>query len=60
MTFKVDGMKVVKPLDSFLGPQCTEPSKDNMEPDLLDHLYIVTKGNCTYYLNPTMDGSINW
>jgi hypothetical protein len=31
-----------------------------MEPDVLDHLYIVTKGNHADYINPTMDGSISW
>jgi hypothetical protein len=31
-----------------------------MEPNLLDHMYILTKGNSAYYINPTADGSINW
>jgi hypothetical protein len=31
-----------------------------MEPDVLDHMYSVTKGNCTYYINPIVDGSVSW
>jgi hypothetical protein len=26
----------------------------------LDHLYIVTKGNHAYYINPIANGSISW
>jgi hypothetical protein len=60
MTFKSDDMKVVKPLDSYLGPCYIEPSEENMEHDVLDHLYIVTKGNHAYYINPIANGSISW
>jgi hypothetical protein len=60
MTFKVDGLKVVQPLDPYLGPRYTKPSKDNMDPDFLDHMYTMTKGNCADYINPTTDGSVNW
>jgi hypothetical protein len=60
MTSKVDGMKVVQPLDLYLGPRYTEPSEYNMEPNVLDHMYTVTKGNPVDYINPIMDGSISW
>ena len=31
-----------------------------MEPNVLDHLYPMTKGNRANYINPIADGSINW
>jgi hypothetical protein len=31
-----------------------------MEPDVLDHLYTVTKGNHTDYINPTTDGLVSF
>jgi hypothetical protein len=44
MTFEVDGIKVVQPLDPYVGPRYTEPIENNMEGEDWDHLYIVTSG----------------
>ena len=31
MTFEVEGIKVVQPLDPYVGPRYTEPTENNME-----------------------------
>ena len=36
MMFEVDGIKVVKPLDLYLGPRYIEPVDNNMELEFLD------------------------
>jgi hypothetical protein len=41
-TFEADGIKVVQPLDPYIGPRYTEPTDNNMEGDDLDQLYTVT------------------
>jgi hypothetical protein len=60
MTFEVDRIKVVQPLDPYVGPRYTEPMDNNMEGEDLDHLYIVTEGMREDYINPTVDGSVSW
>jgi hypothetical protein len=42
MIFEVDGIKVVHPLDPYLGPRYTKPVEKNMESDVLDQLYTIT------------------
>jgi hypothetical protein len=41
MTFEADGIKVVQPLDHYVGPQYTEPTNNNMEGEDLDQFYTV-------------------
>jgi hypothetical protein len=60
MTFEANGIKVVQPLDSCLGPRYTEPMDHNMESDALDQLYTITAGARLDYINPTTDGSVSW
>jgi len=36
MMFEVDGIKVVHPLDPYLGPRYTELVDNNMESEVLD------------------------
>jgi hypothetical protein len=60
MTFEVDGIKVVQPLDPYVGPKYTEPINNNMEGEDLDQLYIVTSGTRDDYINPTTDESVSW
>jgi len=38
MMFEANGIKVVYPLDLYLGPRCTEPVENNMESKDLDQL----------------------
>jgi hypothetical protein len=38
MTFEADGIKVVQPLDPYVGPRYTEPIESNMEGEDLDQL----------------------
>jgi hypothetical protein len=45
MTFEVDGMKVTQPLDPYQGPRYIDPAEENMEQDVLDHLYTLTIEN---------------
>jgi hypothetical protein len=54
MTFEVDRIKLVQPLDLYVGPRYTEPTDNNMEGEDLDQLYIVTTGTREDYINPTM------
>jgi hypothetical protein len=42
MTFEADGIKVVQPLDQYVGPRYTKPTDNNMEGEDLDQLYVVT------------------
>jgi hypothetical protein len=44
MTFEVNGIKVVQPLDLYVGPRYMETMKKKMEGEDLDHLYIVIIG----------------
>jgi hypothetical protein len=60
ITFEAEGIKVVQPLDPYVGPRYTEPTDNNMEEEDLDQLYIVTTGTRNDYINPTTDGSISW
>jgi hypothetical protein len=42
MTFEVGRIKVVQPLDPYVGPRYTEPMDNNIEEEDLDQLYNVT------------------
>jgi hypothetical protein len=60
MTFEAEGIKVVQPLDPYVGPRYTEPTNNNMEGEDLDQLYTITAGTRNDYINPTADGSVSW
>jgi hypothetical protein len=60
MAFEVDGIKVVQPLDLYVGPQYTKTTEKNMEGEELDQLYIVTIGMREDYINTIVDGSLSW
>jgi hypothetical protein len=60
MNFEAEGIKVVQPLDPYVGPKYTEPTDNNMEGEDLDQLYTVTTGTRNDYINPTSDGSVSW
>jgi hypothetical protein len=60
MTFEAERVKVVQPLDPYVGPRYTEPIDNNMEGEYLDQLYTVTTRTRNDYINPTADGSVRW
>jgi len=60
MTFDYDGMIVTQPLDPYQGPRYTKLVDDNIELDIIDHLYHLTIGKRANYINPTTDGSESW
>jgi hypothetical protein len=60
MTFEADGIKVVQPLDPYVGPRYTKPTDNNMEGEDLDQLYTVRARTRDDYINPTIDGSVSW
>jgi hypothetical protein len=60
MTFEVDRIKVVRPLELYVGPPYMEPTDNNMEGEYLDQLYTVTTEMREDYINPTDDGSVSW
>ena len=60
MTFEADGIKVVQPLDPYVGHRYTEPMENNMEGEDLDQLYTVTSRMREEYINPIVYGSISW
>jgi hypothetical protein len=60
MTFEADGIKVVHPLDPYVGPRYMEPTDNNMEGGDLDQLYVITAGMREDNINPTTDGSVSW
>jgi hypothetical protein len=60
MTFEADEIKVVQPLDLYVGPRYTEPTNKKMEGEYLDQLYTITIGTIEDYINPTADGSVSW
>jgi hypothetical protein len=60
MTFEDEGIKVIQPLDPYVGPRYTEPIDNNMEGEDLDQLYTVTVGTRIDYINPIADGSVSW
>jgi hypothetical protein len=51
MTFEEDRIKVVQPLDFYVGPRYTKPTDNNMEGEDLDQLYMVTKGMIEDYIS---------
>jgi hypothetical protein len=59
MNFEATGIKVVQPLDPYVGPRYKEPTKNNMEGEDLDQLYTITAGTRDDYINPTTDGSVS-
>jgi hypothetical protein len=60
MMFEADGIKVVQPLDSYVGPRYTELMNKHMEGEDLDQLYTVIAGMREYYINPNAEGSVIW
>lgn len=60
MTFGVEGVRVIQPLDPYQGPRFTELTDDNEELGLLDQLYRLIIGRQEDYINPTAKGSIKW
>jgi hypothetical protein len=60
MKFEEDGIKVVHPLDPYLGPRYIEPVDHNMDSEALDQLYIVTAGTRPDYINPIAYGLVSW
>jgi len=60
MTFEANGMKVVHPLDLYLGPRYIEPIDNNMRSYFIDQLYTITSGTRPDYINPTANGSLSW
>jgi hypothetical protein len=60
MKFEADRIKVVQPLDPYVGPRYTKPTDNNMEGEDLDQLYTVIVGMRKDYINPTADGSVSW
>lgn len=60
MTFEVDGVSVIQPLDPYQDSTFTELVYDVEEPNLLDQLYQLTSGKMEDYINPKIVGSSNW
>jgi hypothetical protein len=60
MKFEEDEIKVVQPLDPYVGPRYTDPMDKNMEGEDLDMVYVVIAGTREDYINPIVDGSISW
>jgi hypothetical protein len=60
MTFDADEIKVVQPMDLYVGPRYMEPTYNNMEGEELDQLYTVKIGMREDYINPTVNGSVSW
>jgi hypothetical protein len=60
MTFEAEGIKVVQPLDPYVGPIYIETTYNNMEGEDLDQLYTVTTRTRDNYINPTTNGSVSW
>jgi hypothetical protein len=60
MTFESDGMKVTQPLEPYQCPQYSETVDDNMDTNLLDHLYTPNIGKQVGYINPIAYVSISW
>jgi hypothetical protein len=60
VNFEVEGIKLVQPLDPYVGPRYIEPIDNNMEGEYLDQLYTITAGTRNDYINPTANGSVSW
>jgi hypothetical protein len=60
MTLEDEGIKVVQPLDPYVGSRYTEPTKNYMEGEDLDQLYTVTTRKRNDYINPTSNGLVSW
>ena len=59
MTFEAMGIKVVQPLDPYVGPRYIEPTNNNMDEEYLDQLYTITAWKRNNYINYTVDGSVS-
>jgi hypothetical protein len=60
MTFEAEGIKVVQPLDPYVGLRYKKPIENNLQGEYLDQLYIVMARKRNDYINPTVDGSVSW
>jgi hypothetical protein len=60
MTFEEDRIKLVQPLDLYVGLRYTEPMENDIEEEDLDQLYTVTTGTRKDYINPTANGLVSW
>jgi hypothetical protein len=59
MIFEADGLKLVQPLDPYMGPRYIEPTDNNMESEVIDQLYTITTGMKQDYIKPTTNGSVS-
>jgi hypothetical protein len=60
MMFEADGVKLVQPLDPYMGPGYIELVDNNMESEVLIQLYTITIVIGSDYINPTIDGVVSW
>lgn len=60
MTFEVDEVRVIQPLNPYQGPIFTKPVDDRKESSLPDQIYRLTTRKREDYINPIFDGSISW
>jgi hypothetical protein len=58
MTFKVDGLRVIAPMDPDEGRRYTKPIREEDCTYELDHIYKLTTRQQDY-INPTIDGNLS-
>jgi hypothetical protein len=59
ISFEVDGLRVIAPLDPDEGQRYTEPIKEEYRAYELESIYKLTMRQQDY-INPTTDGNLSW
>jgi hypothetical protein len=60
MSFGVEGTRVMQLIDPYKGPRYTEFIEENMDENMVDHIYKLTMGTRDEYVYPTIYGALNW
>lgn len=60
MTFEVDEVIVIQPLNPYQAPRFRKHVDDVEKPNILDQLHQLTAGKREDYINSTIYGSLNW
>jgi hypothetical protein len=59
MTFEIDGLRVITPLDLDEGPRYTKPIREEDHAYELENIYKLTTIQQDY-INPITDGNLSW
>lgn len=60
MNFEVNGVRVIQTFETYQGLRYTDPIHDAEDTNVLYQLYQLIVGQRYDFINPTVDGYLNW